>query len=37
MTEGKMREKEKYLRCAIKMMYIPNLLKEEYSLIMLGE
>jgi hypothetical protein len=33
LREGRMQEREKYLRCATKMMYIPRLRKEEYHII----
>ena len=33
LKEGRMQEKEKYLRCATKMMYIPRLRQEEYLII----
>lgn len=33
MWEGKMQDKGKYLKCATKMMYIPRLRKEEYTII----
>jgi hypothetical protein len=32
--QGRMRDKEKYLQCASKMMYIPQLTRAEYRLLL---